>query len=118
MNAAMVGTSVLLAMCLILAGLANLQALPTSIMFRERIGISPWLWRLLGTVYLVAAAGLIVGALASPRLVVVSGAIAAMSLLVVLVFQWRSRAALTTQVPVMVLLTLAVVAIGCGLALR
>ncbi len=38
MNAVMVGTSVLLAMCLILAGLANLQGLTTSIMFRERIG--------------------------------------------------------------------------------
>lgn len=113
----MVGTSVLLAMCLILAGLASLQGLPTSIMFRERIGISPWLWRSLGTVYLVSAAGLIVGALASPRLVVVSGAMATVPLLVVLVFQWRSQAALTTQVPVLVLLALALVTVGCGLAL-
>ena len=117
MNAVMVGTCVLLSMCLILAGLANLQGLTTSIMFRDRIGIAPWLWRLLGTLYLVSAAGLIVGALASPRLVVVSGAIAAVLLIVVLLFQRRSRAAFTTQVPVLVLLAFAVVAIGCGLAL-
>jgi hypothetical protein len=98
--------SVVLAMALILVGLASVQNLPTSDMFRERIAMPAWLWRTLGVADLVAAAGLVVGAFAAAELALVSALLAAISLIVVLTYQWRSKDALATQVPVLVLLSM------------
>lgn len=98
--------SVALAMALILVGLASVQNLPTSVTFRERIAMPAWLWRTLGVADLVAAAGLVVGAFAAAELALVSALLAAVSLIVVLTYQWRSKDALATQVPVLVLLSM------------
>lgn len=97
-------SSFLLAVCLILVGMASVQRLPTSLMFGERIGVPTWLWQLLGWCDLVAAASLIVGVFVSNTVVLLGAALAAGSLAIVLGFQWLSRDSLAMQVPVLVLL--------------
>lgn len=112
----MVTTALLLAMCLILLGLASVQSLPSSLLMRDRIGVPPAAWRLLGFADLLAAGGLVIGALASPELVAIAAAISAVSLAVLWSFQLRSRSPLTTQTPVLVLLVLSLLALGFALA--
>jgi len=60
--------SVLVAFGFVMIGLAKVQELPASAAVRDRVGVSPALWRTLGVVELVAAAALVVGAIALPAL--------------------------------------------------
>jgi len=53
--------ALLLALVVIVVGMAQLQQLPASLEVRDRLRLSPALWRVAGVVQLVAAAGLILG---------------------------------------------------------
>lgn len=61
MTALTVLLGLLLALVLIVIGLAALQQLPASLQVRDRLGVAAVLWRVVGALELVAAAGLILG---------------------------------------------------------
>jgi uncharacterized membrane protein YphA (DoxX/SURF4 family) len=53
--------ALLLALVVIVVGMAQVQGLPASLSVRDRVGASPTLWRVVGWLELVAAAGLVMG---------------------------------------------------------
>jgi uncharacterized membrane protein YphA (DoxX/SURF4 family) len=67
---AVVVFSLFVALIFVLAGMARLQGLPASDAVRERLGLPVALWRFVGVVELVGAAGLVVGVFAIPELAV------------------------------------------------
>lgn len=54
--------ALLLALVVIVIGLAAVQQLPPSLQVRDRLGVGPTWWRVVGGLELVAAAALILGA--------------------------------------------------------
>jgi uncharacterized membrane protein YphA (DoxX/SURF4 family) len=105
---AVIVVSLLLAMALILMGLAKVQTLPASDEIRRRLAIPPPIWRAMGITELLAAAGLVLGAFAIPEVALAAAVLALASLLVLLVAQVRTREPLAFMVPSGALIALAV----------
>ena len=99
MELASILVSLVLAMALIVMGLAKVQSLDPSIEIRDRLGVSATAWRVMGVIELVAAAGLILGAFATWKLALVSAAAAVVTMLVLLVMQTRRREPAAFLVP-------------------
>ncbi|MFZ0322921.1 MAG: DoxX family protein [Actinomycetes bacterium] len=68
-----------LALLFTLTGMAKLQGLPTAMAVRDRLGVSPALWRGIGVAELAGAFALVVGAVAMPNLALLAlGALTAL----------------------------------------
>jgi DoxX-like family len=109
---ASVAVSLLLAMVLIVMGLAKVQSLPATLRIRDRLGLSSASWRVLGVVELLAAAGLIVGSLANTKMAIVASALAAGSAIALMAAQVRVREPRAFLVPGMLVLVVAAVDIA------
>ena len=116
MELAILIVSLILAMALIVMGLANVQSLAPSIEIRDRLEVSPTAWRIMGTVELVTAAGLILGAFASWKLALISAATAVATMLVLLVMQTRRREPAAFLLPPTAIAALALVDVALLLA--
>ena len=112
MELSVIALSSILAMTLIVMGLAKVQRLPATIQIRDRLRIPPVLWQIMGYVELVAAAGLILGAFATGALAVLAALAAIGSLVTLLVFQLRGREPLAFLVPALVLIAIAAIDIA------
>lgn len=109
MEIAAILVSLLLAMTLILMGLAKVQDLQPTLEVRDRLGVTSAVWRTWGAWELVAAAALVLGAFAVWKLAVIGGAMTLLSLLVLLALQVVHRERLPFLVPAAGLSVLAVV---------
>jgi uncharacterized membrane protein YphA (DoxX/SURF4 family) len=90
MQVAVVVFTLFVALIYILAGMARLQGLPASDAVRERLGLSPALWRFAGSVELVGALGLVVGAFAIPELAVGAAVGFTVMMMAAIVVHWRA----------------------------
>ncbi|HUW16158.1 MAG TPA: DoxX family protein [Actinomycetes bacterium] len=88
MQVAVVVFTLFVALVYILAGMAKLQGLPASDAVRQRLSLSPALWRFVGSVELVGALGLVVGAFAIPELAVGAAVGFAVMMVAAIVVHW------------------------------
>ena len=68
MRVAQIGLAGLLCASFMLIGLAKVSGLPASLVVRDRVGVPPRLWTVIGLLEILGAFGVVVGAFAAPGL--------------------------------------------------
>ena len=100
--------SLVLALLVIVMGLAKTQSLPASTDIRQRLAVSATGWRVWGVVELIAAGCLVVGVFAATALAVAAAGLIALCMFLLLLLQLRVRDPIAFLTPTLVLLALVV----------